>query len=578
MKTPYHDGSSFRFWASGVKQKLEQVQNFEINKLTDIITAGSTICSAGSCFAQHIGKHLIDRDYKFLVSTLSGDRTESFGLGNIYTTRQMKQWIEFFLGTREWSDKTFFEDNKNLFHDYLLPHLPSVSSEAQLLDRRVKVGDEFISHISVADVFIFTCGLTEQWVTRCDETLTICPGTVVGKYDPEQHYFINLDFSDILHDLSKIEEYILKLNPGINFIYTVSPVPLTATAEEEHVLVSTCFSKSKLRAAVGEHVRKSKKSEYFPSYELITHSDLGDWRFESNLRSVSSNGVRYVMRHGFDEAMEKADHQNKFDAFFDNIDLYCEEEKLEALNKIRSSSANHSDIFLIGDSQMGKLGRAFEQIGVSCSGGHIMSGSAWAMTNFEPDNERIFIPKESPEYVEIWDQTLKKLEQKRSKTVIFSNIGFQLHRNIPYALSHNSGEFVLSMSEIADYIEKTQAKNFEILFRLSNYGEIVIVEDPNIVSLLEAPLSEWSEQNKTLFRQIKQNFSTYCSCIEEITSALNFKYISVFSSVVTEIIKETDDFENVMGPDMVHASKLYYQKLARLLAEEYQLEAFEPSM
>ena len=202
----------------------------------------------------------------------------------------MKQWIEFFLGTREWSDKTFFEDNKNLFHDYLLPHLPSVSSKAQLLDRRVKVGDEFISHISVADVFIFTCGLTEQWVTRCDETLTICPGTVVGKYDPEQHYFINLDFSDILHDLSKIEEYILKLNPGINFIYTVSPVPLTATAEEEHVLVSTCFSKSKLRAAVGEHVRKSKKSEYFPSYELITHSNLGDWRFESNLRSVSSNG------------------------------------------------------------------------------------------------------------------------------------------------------------------------------------------------------------------------------------------------------------------------------------------------
>ena len=115
-----------------------------------------------------------------------------------------------------------------------------MSSEAQLLDRRVKVGDEFISHISVADVFIFTCGLTEQWVTRCDETLTICPGTVVGKYDPEQH-FINLDFSDILHDLSKIEEYILKLNPGINFIYTVSPVPLTATAEEEHVLGTNAF-------------------------------------------------------------------------------------------------------------------------------------------------------------------------------------------------------------------------------------------------------------------------------------------------------------------------------------------------
>ena len=82
-----------------------------------------------------------------------------------------------------------------------------------------------------------------------------------------------------------------------------------------HFLVSV--SPEHLWINVGEHVMKSKKSEYFPSYELITHSDLGDWRFESNLRSVSSNGVRYVMRHGFDEAMEKADHQNKFDEFFD---------------------------------------------------------------------------------------------------------------------------------------------------------------------------------------------------------------------------------------------------------------------
>ena len=85
-----------------------------------------------------------------------------------------------------------------------------------------------------------------------------------------------------------------------------------------------------------------------------------------------------------------------------------------------------------------------------------------------------------------------------------------------------------SLVEIADYIEKTQAKNLEIMFRLSSYGEIFIFEDPNIVSLLEAPLSEWSEQNKTLFRQIKQNFSTYCSCIEEITSVLNFRYVSFF--------------------------------------------------
>jgi hypothetical protein len=266
---------------------------------------------------------------------MSEGRKESFGFGNIYTTRQMKQWLEFFLRRRKWSDQTLYQDNENLSYDYLLPHFDPVSSPVELSRKRHMIREEFISQISIANVFIFTCGLTELWSTRLGEVLTICPGTVFGEYDPKAHYFQNLDFGDILEDLSKIEEYISEFNPNIKFIYTISPVPLTATAEDEHVLVATCFSKSKLRAAVGEHVRKSKDSKYFPAYELITHSNVGDWRFESNLRSVSTNGVEYVMRHGFKEEMKNARLINKQDDYSNSIDIHCEEEKLETANRLK---------------------------------------------------------------------------------------------------------------------------------------------------------------------------------------------------------------------------------------------------
>jgi hypothetical protein len=108
MKSPYNDGASSRFWASGVKKNLENNENFKIDSLTGFFEPGSTICSAGSCFAQHIGKNLIDRNYKFLLSAMSEGRKESFGFGNIYTTRQMKQWLEFFLRRRNWSDQTLY--------------------------------------------------------------------------------------------------------------------------------------------------------------------------------------------------------------------------------------------------------------------------------------------------------------------------------------------------------------------------------------------------------------------------------------------------------------------------------------
>jgi hypothetical protein len=79
-------------------------------------------------------------------------------------------------------------------------------------------------------------------------------------------------------------------------LLTVSPVPLIATYEDRHVLVSTTYSKSVLRVAADKLCRAFEGVDYFPSYELITGNFSGGRYFEPDLRSVNEMGVDHAMR------------------------------------------------------------------------------------------------------------------------------------------------------------------------------------------------------------------------------------------------------------------------------------------
>ena len=96
-------------------------------------------------------------------------------------------------------------------------------------------------------------------------------------------------------------------NATPKFILTVSPVPLTATAVNQHVLISTIYSKSVLRAAAGEIYMRHEYVDYFPSYELITNAFFPTSHFEDNKRNVKSESVDLVMNAFFDEHFDNHD-------------------------------------------------------------------------------------------------------------------------------------------------------------------------------------------------------------------------------------------------------------------------------
>jgi hypothetical protein len=147
------------------------------------------------------------------------------------------------------------------------------------------------------DIFVFTLGLTECWLSTLDgAAYPVAPGTAGGVYDPARHHFHNFNVDEIVNDMSTFLNKLALVNPSARMILTVSPVPLVATAAPQHVLVSTVYSKSVLRVAAEEIQGRYAGVQYFPSYEIITGPHSGGRYFGADKRSVTEYGVAQVMK------------------------------------------------------------------------------------------------------------------------------------------------------------------------------------------------------------------------------------------------------------------------------------------
>ncbi len=264
--------------------------------------------TAGSCFAQHIGRALAARDYNWFDAEpapagLSAASRKKFNYGifsfrtsNIYTSAMLRQWIEWALGKAEPPEEIWEEGGR--FFDPFRPSIEPDGFESveELLSSRAQTLNAVKRALQYGSVFTFTLGLTEGWINlRQGYVYAACPGTLHGAFDAAEHGFRNFTQSEILADLTAAFDLARETNLDLRVLLTVSPVPLTATASGEHVLVASTYSKSVLRAAAGEYAGGRDYADYFPSYELIATAPSRAMFYEPNLRNVSRQGVDFAM-------------------------------------------------------------------------------------------------------------------------------------------------------------------------------------------------------------------------------------------------------------------------------------------
>lgn len=314
---PYKHQPPKAFWKSGISERTMLdiadiwTPKFDIKKRDKIATYGS-------CFAQHIGKALESRGYNWLrcerailgMSTVNlrryGYELFSSRTGNIYTTAQLYQWTEWAKDPESFPAEIWEYNGR--YYDPFRPGIEpnGFASKEELERMRTETCGAFKSSIEQAEYLVFTLGLTERWRHKTlGYEYAMCPGTVAGEFDSSEHEFSNMSVGEVEKQLQKAIENLRKINPRLRVILTVSPVNLSATATEEHVLVASTHSKAILRAVAGQLAHSHDFVDYFPSYEIVNNPLFRGTLREPTLRGVNAHGVHCVMETFFNALHKK---------------------------------------------------------------------------------------------------------------------------------------------------------------------------------------------------------------------------------------------------------------------------------
>ena len=309
MSHPYRSLPPTAFWRASIGQR----DPFDVDPVVKprfVLTPETRVATAGSCFAQHVARHLkaagmCYMEFETPHPLMDRAIVEEFGYGlfparygNIYTARQLVQTFKRAHGTFLPQEDIWPSEDGRFFRD---PFRPQIQPDgfASLTEYRLDRERHFTAlrrMFAKIDLFIFTLGLTEAWEdSRDGAVFPLCPGVAGGTFDPDRHRAVNYSASQVIDDLNEFLALLATVNPAARVILTVSPVPLMATSSGGHVLPATVYSKSVLRVAADEIRRAHAHVDYFPSYEFIA-GPQGDARFfEADKRSIRPEAVARVM-------------------------------------------------------------------------------------------------------------------------------------------------------------------------------------------------------------------------------------------------------------------------------------------
>ncbi|WP_232520800.1 GSCFA domain-containing protein [Rhodobacter sp. CZR27] len=310
MKHPYVGLPDCQFW----KKEPGIRDGALLDPVSDVpfrIGQDDRIVTAGSCFAQHVARFMARSGFNHLVTERAHPiipkrlaEQHNYGMfsaryGNVYTARQLKQLLQRAHGQFTPIAQAWRAPQSGGVVDPFRPQIQpgGFLSEAELEADRAHHFRCIRQAIEEMEVFVFTLGLTEAWEdTRDGAIFPIAPGIAGGTYDPATVRFVNFDETETWEDLQRALQFIREINPSVRIILTVSPVPLAATYENRHVLLSTTWSKAVLRIVAEKAVRTFRDCAYFPSYEIITSPHVRGRYLAEDCREVLPAGVEHVMR------------------------------------------------------------------------------------------------------------------------------------------------------------------------------------------------------------------------------------------------------------------------------------------
>lgn len=227
----------------------------------------------GSCFVENIGVRL--RNYGFDIDT------NPFGI--LYNPFSIANALERMLAGRLFSETELFRYD-GLWYSFSHHGSFSASTPEEALE---KINTRFIpaaQRLRAVNVLLITFGTA--WVYRRQDGEEI----VANCHKLPERNFVRtrLSVEDIVSRWTPLLQQLQAENPGMRFLFTVSPIRHLKDGAHENQL-----SKAVLLLAI-DSLKKHFNIAYFPAYELMM-DELRDYRFyASDMVHPSEQAIDYI--------------------------------------------------------------------------------------------------------------------------------------------------------------------------------------------------------------------------------------------------------------------------------------------
>ena len=260
-----------------------------IPKSTNPIDYSSKIVSLGSCFAENMAEKL---DYfKFQ------NMCNPFGI--IFNPVSVEKMIYRIVNQIFYTEKDIFFHNER-WHCYEVHSDWSNPDKEEFLENLNTVLRTSLIQFFQASHIIITYGTS--WVYRNLESNAV----VANCHKVPQKEFSKeiLSIVTIEKSMQNTLDFIQKINPGVNFIFTVSPVRHLKDGVVENQL-----SKAHLITAIHQAINdKPQNINYFPSYEIMM-DELRDYRFYAeDMMHPNQVAINYIWERFSETVISEESH------------------------------------------------------------------------------------------------------------------------------------------------------------------------------------------------------------------------------------------------------------------------------
>jgi hypothetical protein len=238
---------------------MKLMLDVNIKSPAEKITYSDKIFIIGSCFTEHIGKRL--EELKFSVV----QNPNGILFDPISVTKSLNSYVD--LKRYEQKDLFYLNELWQSWNHHSL--FSGINAESVLLDINISQRKAH-DHLKQSNWLIITLGssFSYQLLEAHDQPVANChraPGQWFNKH--------LLSIEETVAALSETVDKLKTFNPGLNIIFTISPV--------RHIrdgVVENNRSKARLIEAVHQLVEQYSHVWYFPAYELVVDV-LRDYRF-----------------------------------------------------------------------------------------------------------------------------------------------------------------------------------------------------------------------------------------------------------------------------------------------------------